>query len=379
MIRWCGRWKVKWWRRKEGEDSEGSGKDAQPSFFFELRTLQAATDGFSDKNRLGKGGFGAVYKGTLANGEIVAVKKLSVGSRQGVKEFLNEIKLLLKVQHRNLVTLLGCCVQGQEKMLVYQYIPNKSLDYLVFDKSRSAILDWEKRFRIIEGVARGILYLHEESQIRIIHRDIKPGNILLDGQYIPKISDFGMARLFPEEETHLNTYKISGTYGYMAPEYAMHGYLSEKSDMFSFGILTLEIVSGRKNYVADVDEVAQDLLNYAWILSQEGKQMNLVDQNLGECDQEQVLLCIQIGLLCCQAKVDARPTMFSVAQMLTCDSLSLPKPGKPGLHGRVGGLFSEARASKNTSGPSSATMSSNYSKYDNFSSDFSSMSTLSVR
>ncbi|KDO57485.1 hypothetical protein CISIN_1g013745mg [Citrus sinensis] len=193
---------------ESAEDADGSGADSW-NLFFDLRTLQVATNFFSDLNQLGHGGFGPVYRGLMPNGQEIAVKKLSVDSRQGLREFTNEVKLLLKIQHKNLVTLFGCCAEGPEKMLVYEYLPNKSLDYFIFDKTKSSSLDWTTRYRIVMGVARGLLYLHEEAPARIIHRDIKASNILLDEQLNPKISDFGLARLFPGEDTHVNTFRIS--------------------------------------------------------------------------------------------------------------------------------------------------------------------------
>ncbi|KAL7125935.1 hypothetical protein ABFS83_14G150400 [Erythranthe nasuta] len=311
------------------------GAENSSDLFFKLEQLQIATNFFSDINRLGHGGFGPVYKGLMPNGEQVAVKKLSLNSRQGLKEFTNEVKLLLRVQHKNLVMLLGCCVEGPEKMLVYEYLPNRSLDYFLFDKNKSPLVDWSKRFRIVKGVARGLVYLHEEAPERIIHRDIKSSNILLDDALNPKISDFGLARLFPGEETHLNTFKISGTHGYMAPEYAIHGYLSVKTDVFSFGVLLLEIVSGRKNHDKFLAYEKADLLNYAWNLFQAGKSEELVDESLDKYNPEEAILCVQLGLLCCQASVSSRPDMNTVHVMVSSDSFTLPKPGKPGIHGRV--------------------------------------------
>ncbi|RRT49298.1 hypothetical protein B296_00031111 [Ensete ventricosum] len=201
------------WRRGKIGGGGGGGSDQQQqssshlspwNLFIDLKTLEVATDDFSESNLLGQGGFGPVYK--------IAVKKLSLNSRQGVREFTNEVKLLLKVQHRNLVSLLGCCIASDQKMLIYPYFPNRSLDHFLFGNSSSAAtLDWSKRFEIIGGVAKGLLYLHEESPVKIIHRDIKASNILLDDQLIPKIADFGMARLFQGDDTHVNTFKISGT------------------------------------------------------------------------------------------------------------------------------------------------------------------------
>ncbi|XP_059661661.1 cysteine-rich receptor-like protein kinase 44 [Cornus florida] len=330
-------------RKLRGDKSAVSGGGEEPDdaiessgLFFQLLSLQIATNFFSDTNQLGHGGFGPVYKGLLPTGQVVAVKKLSLNSRQGLKEFINEVKLLLKIQHKNLVTLLGCCAEGPEKMLVYEYLPNKSLDYFLFDKKKSPSLDWSKRYRIITGVARGLLYLHEEAPERIIHRDIKASNILLDEELNPKISDFGLARLFPGEDTHVNTFRISGTHGYMAPEYALRGYLSVKTDVFSFGVLVLEIVSGRKNHDGQLGAEKADLLSYAWMLLQAGKSLELVDPGLAKCVPDEAAMCIQLGLLCCQASIGDRPDMNSVHLMLSSDSFTLPRPGKPGIQGRVG-------------------------------------------
>lgn len=318
--------------------AEGAPDDVVETndLFFELRTLELATNFFSELNQLGHGGFGPVYKGLIPNGQEVAVKKLSLTSRQGIREFTNEVKLLLKIQHKNLVSLLGCCAQGPEKMLVYEYLPNRSLDYFLFDKVKSTCLDWTTRFQIVTGVARGLLYLHEEAPERIIHRDIKASNILLDENLNPKISDFGLARLFPGDDTHMNTFRISGTYGYMAPEYAMHGYLSVKTDVFSYGVLVLEIVSGRKNHDRQLGAEKADLLNYTWMLYQGGKTLELVDPSLARCNRDEAAMCIQLGLLCCQQNIADRPDMNSVHLMLSSDSFTLPKPGKPGIQGRGG-------------------------------------------
>ncbi|KAG0491422.1 hypothetical protein HPP92_004820 [Vanilla planifolia] len=336
-----------------GKGSGGAGKEnrlasSSGSIFIDLSTLEAATGNFCEANLLGRGGFGPVYKGVMTNGQEVAVKQLSIDSRQGTREFTNEVTLLLKVQHRNLVSLLGCCVANGRKMLVLPFFPNRSLDYFLFDKSRQTPLDWSKRFEITVGVARGLLYLHEESPVKIIHRDIKASNILLDDQLNPKISDFGLARLFSADETHVNTFRISGTYGYMAPEYALNGYLSSKSDVFSFGILLLEIVSGRKNLDETLGVQEVDLLSYAWKLYQEGSELKIMDPNLASYNADEASLCIQIGLLCCQASVSDRPDMYGVHLMLSSDSFTLPKPGSPGIRGRIGGWLSAPSLLSNT-------------------------------
>ncbi|PIA33310.1 hypothetical protein AQUCO_04100022v1 [Aquilegia coerulea] len=356
---WCsGVLEYKRKKDKEGvvvvdvEDRKNVAADDEENdmwdLFYNFRTLEIATNCFSEINRLGHGGFGPVFKGLLPNGQEVAVKKLSLNSRQGVREFTNEVKLLLRIQHKNLVTLLGCCIESPEKMLVYEYLPNRSLDFFLFDKEKSASLNWSKRLEIIIGVARGLLYLHEEAPERIIHRDIKASNILLDEQLKPKISDFGLARLFPGEDTHLNTFRISGTHGYMAPEYAMHGILSVKTDVFSFGVLLLEIVSGRKNYDRSHDSKKADLISYTWNLSQGGKTLELVDPTLKKWNRDEAAMCIQLGLLCCQATVAERPNMNSVNLMLLSDSFHLPKPGKPGLQGRGGRWTTTSYAPTNT-------------------------------
>ncbi|TYI95952.1 hypothetical protein E1A91_D01G035200v1 [Gossypium mustelinum] len=228
-----------------GESSIGVKLQQLPLFNFE--ELATATNNFHPQKKLGQGGFGLVYKGTLDDGKEIAVKRLSKDSGQGLEEFMNEVAVISKLQHRNLVKLFGCCVEAEEKMLVYEFMPNRSLDAFLFDPVKQRLLDWRKRFNIIEGISRGLLYLHRDSRLSIIHRDLKASNILLDQDLNPKISDFGMARIFGGDENQANTKRVVGTYGYMSPEYAMQGQFSEKSDVFSYGVLLLEIVSGRRN------------------------------------------------------------------------------------------------------------------------------------
>ncbi|PQQ20810.1 putative receptor-like protein kinase [Prunus yedoensis var. nudiflora] len=259
---------------KGGQNEEDLEKiAAQEQKVFPFETLVAATKNFNSTNELGRGGFGPVYKGKLEDGREIAVKKLSQSSNQGKKEFMNEAKLLARVQHRNVVNLLGYCAHGVEKLLVYEYVANESLDKLLFKSNRREELDWKRRYDIICGIARGLLYLHEDSHNCIIHRDIKASNILLDDKWVPKIADFGMARLFPEDETHVNT-RVAGTNGYMAPEYVMHGHLSVKADVFSFGVMVLELISGHRNSSFNLNVDAQSLLDWAYKLYKKGRSLD---------------------------------------------------------------------------------------------------------
>uniref|UniRef100_A0ACD5U737 Uncharacterized protein n=2 Tax=Avena sativa TaxID=4498 RepID=A0ACD5U737_AVESA len=298
---------------------------------YDFPEMAAATDNFSEDNRLGKGGFGPVYKGMLPDGTEVAVKRLAAHSGQGLVEFKNEIQLIAKLQHTNLVKLLGCCVQEEEKMLVYEYMPNRSLDFFIFDQERRPLLDWRKRRHIAEGIAQGLLYLHKHSRVRIIHRDMKASNILLDRELNPKISDFGMARIFGSNMTEANTNRVVGTYGYMAPEYASEGLFSVKSDVFSFGVLLLEIVSGKRN--SGQGQQYGDfvnLLGHAWQLWREGRASELVDPTLGDCDGvTSIIRCVKVALLCVQDNANDRPTMTDATAMLGNDGVPLPDPRRP--------------------------------------------------
>ncbi|XP_050260974.1 G-type lectin S-receptor-like serine/threonine-protein kinase At4g27290 isoform X1 [Quercus robur] len=297
--------------------------------FFDLSTIKKATDNFSSNNKLGEGGFGPVYKGTLIDGHEIAVKRLSQSSRQGLNEFINEVELIAKLQHQNLVRLLGCCIQGEETMLIYEYMANKSLDSFIFDQAKGKILPWSKRFHIINGIARGLLYLHEDSRLRIIHRDLKPSNVLLDSEMNPKISDFGLARIFERNQIEGNTNRVVGTYGYMAPEYAIDGLFSVKSDVFSFGILLLEIVSGKKNRGFYHPNHSLNLTGHAWKLWREGKPLELIDMcSDNSCTLPEMLRCIHVSLLCVQQLPKDRPNMSSVVMMLGSESL-LPEPKEP--------------------------------------------------
>ncbi|XP_028806165.1 cysteine-rich receptor-like protein kinase 15 [Neltuma alba] len=298
--------------------------------FMNFATIKIATDDFSDSNKLGQGGFGSVYKGVLPDGNEVAVKRLSRKSWQGTEEFKNEVILIAKLQHRNLVRLLGCGLEGEEKFLVYEYMSNQSLDRFIFDSEKRSQLDWNTCYGIIMGIARGLLYLHEESRLRIIHRDLKPNNVLLDHDMVAKISDFGMARIFYENQSTANTKRVVGTYGYMAPEYAMRGLFSAKSDIFSFGVILLEIISGKRSSGFYATELASTLLAYAWRLWNERKEMEFVDPHLMEASlSSEILRCMHIGLLCVQEDPEDRPTISDIMVLLGSEPVSLPKPKQP--------------------------------------------------
>ncbi|KAK6142301.1 hypothetical protein DH2020_022649 [Rehmannia glutinosa] len=312
---------------------------------FDLATIATATNNFSRENKIGEGGFGPVYKGNLSAEEVIAVKRMSRTSAQGPEEFKNEVILIAKLQHRNLVRILGCCIQGEEKMLIYEYMQNKSLDYFIFDQNRSALLSWPKRFDIIMGIARGLLYLHHDSRLKIVHRDLKTSNILLDDNLNAKISDFGLARMLEGDQTTARTRRVVGTYGYMAPEYAFYGKFSIKSDVFSMGVVILEIVSGKKNRSFRHPAEYQNLLEQAWLFWKENRDLELMDACYNNSYVEsQVRRCIQVGLLCVQNVAEDRPVMSSVLLMLSTEQTALPWPKKPGFFSQQSD-FSERGAS----------------------------------
>ncbi|XP_022877604.1 G-type lectin S-receptor-like serine/threonine-protein kinase At4g27290 isoform X2 [Olea europaea var. sylvestris] len=309
---------------------QGHNKDIEIPM-FDLYTISKATNNFSVNNKLGEGGFGHVYKGLFEEGQEIAVKRLSRNSFQGLDEFKSEVICIAKHQHRNLVKLLGCCIEGEEKMLIYEYMPNRSLDLILFDPMQSAVLDWPKRFHIINGIAQGLMYLHQDSRLRIIHRDLKASNILLDSDMNPKISDFGLARCFGGNETGANTSRVVGTYGYMSPEYAIDGHFSVKSDVYSFGVLVLEIVSGKRNRGFSHRDHHHNLLGHAWRLYKEGRSLELVNAHLDVSGYlSEVLRSIHVGLLCVQQCPQDRPSMSVAVSMLANEGL-LPQARHPGF------------------------------------------------
>eukprot|EP01018_Ginkgo_biloba_P010341 Gb_18722 [translate_table: standard] len=298
---------------------------------FSLMELKIATNDFNIKNKIGEGGFGAVYKGILPDGNLVAVKKLSSRSNQGKREFLNEVATISSVQHRNLVKLYGCCVEEEERLLVYEYLENNSLGRALFGSYQSRLkLDWPVRYNICLEVARGLAYLHEESRIKIVHRDIKPNNILLDQYLCPKIADFGLAKLYESEKTHIST-RVAGTIGYVAPEYAFRGHLTEKADVFSFGVVALEVVSNRSHEDKGSSEEMVYLLDWTWQLYEENRLLDLVDTSLlSTYSEEEVLRIIHVALLCTQATHTQRPSMSHVVSMLEGVIETQPPQSRPG-------------------------------------------------
>ncbi|XP_024028434.1 putative serine/threonine-protein kinase [Morus notabilis] len=286
---------------------------------FDFQTLKKATKNFHPGNLLGRGGFGPVFQGKLDDGRLIAVKKLSLNkSQQGESEFLAEVRMFTSIQHKNLVRLLGCCSAGPQRLLVYEYMTNRSLDLIIYGKSGGNFMNWSTRYQIIIGVARGLQYLHEDCPLRIIHRDIKASNILLDDKFQPRIGDFGLARFFPEDEAYLST-AFAGTLGYSAPEYAIRGELSEKADLYSFGVLVLEIISCRKNTDLNLPSEMQYLPEYAWLLYEKSKVLDLIDPRMREDGflEKDAVQAIHVAFLCLQPQPDLRPPMSQIVAMLT--------------------------------------------------------------
>ncbi|KAL3849318.1 hypothetical protein ACJIZ3_011200 [Penstemon smallii] len=321
---------ILWWkgclRREKTLEDDLRGVDLQIGSFT-LRQIKAATHNFDPANKIGEGGFGPVYKGLMPDGTIIAVKQLSSKSKQGNREFVNEIGMISALQHPHLVKLYGCCIEGNQLLLIYEYLENNSLARALFGPEEHQLnMDWPTRRKICIGIARGLAYLHEESRIKIVHRDIKATNVLLDKNLAPKISDFGLAKLDEEDNTHIST-RIAGTLGYMAPEYAMRGYLTYKADVYSFGVVLLEVVSGRSNTSIRLNEKCFNLLDWANSLKENGDLMELVDPRLeSKLKTEEVLTTIKVALHCTNVVAAERPSMSAVVSILE---------GKTGVQGFV--------------------------------------------
>ncbi|XP_044488845.1 cysteine-rich receptor-like protein kinase 10 [Mangifera indica] len=321
------------WRRniKLKASSAGDFNSNIPSLTeYTLAEIEAATNGFSIENKLGQGGYGPVYKGILPNGQFIAAKKLSKTSTQGFEEFKNEVMLTAKLQHVNLVRVLGFCIDKEEQILIYEYMQNKSLDCHLFDPIRRHVLDWKKRVYIIEGVVQGLLYLQEYSRLTIIHRDLKISNVLLDKEMKPKISDFGMARIFAKDDLEANTSRIVGTVGYVPPEYVTKGIYSTKSDVYSFGVLLLQIISGKRISSSYGPNESLSLIDYAYELWNHGKPTELMDETLDDTSSScKLTRCLHIALLCVQENPMDRPSMLDIFSMLKTETLDMMIPQKP--------------------------------------------------
>ncbi|XP_040987429.1 cold-responsive protein kinase 1-like isoform X2 [Juglans microcarpa x Juglans regia] len=323
-------------RKKRASSDEQTIRDDEGIRNVNLYTykeLRVATNNFSPANKIGEGGFGSVYKGKLRDGSVAAIKVLSADSRQGVREFLTEINVISEVEHDNLVKLYGCSAEGNHRILVYGYLENNSLAQTLLGGGHSSIqFNWQTRHKICIGVAQGLAFLHEDVQPHIIHRDIKASNILLDKDLTPKISDFGLAKFISPNLTHIST-RVAGTAGYLAPEYAIRGQVTRKADIYSFGVLLIEIVSGRNNTNKRLPAEEQYLLERAWVLHEKGELLRLVDASLSDdFNVEEACRFLKIGLLCTQDKPKLRPSMSTVVKMLLGEmNLIDEEISKPGL------------------------------------------------
>ncbi|XP_052482102.1 L-type lectin-domain containing receptor kinase S.4 isoform X2 [Gossypium raimondii] len=326
---WCAlKMLVSWIRTKISAEKRHENDDPNLQV-FSFSSIKAATNNFSNDNKLGEGGYGPVYKGKLPDGQEIAVKRLSKSSNQGFEEFKNEVTLTARLQHVNLVRVLGICTEKEEKLLVYEFMPNKSLDFYLYDPFKRHLLDWRRRVSIIEGITQGLLYLQEYSNYTIIHRDIKASNILLDYEMNPKISDFGMAKFFKKDELEANTGRIVGTYGYVPPEYVRKGIYSTKYDVYSFGVLLLQIISGKRNSSLYGCHENLNLLEYAYELWKQGREAEFFDASLDDSSSScKLIRCMQLALLCVQENPADRPSMVKVFTILKNENsvaISVPK------------------------------------------------------
>ncbi|EOA39914.1 hypothetical protein CARUB_v10008603mg [Capsella rubella] len=294
---------------------------------FKYEMLEKATESFHDSMKLGQGGAGSVYKGILPDGRVVAVKKLFFNTREWADQFFNEVNLISVVQHKNLVRLLGCSIEGPKSLLVYEYVHNRSLDQILFMKNTVHILSWKQRFNIIIGISEGLEYLHRGSEVKIIHRDIKTSNILLDRNLSPKIADFGLIRSMGTDKTQTNT-GIAGTLGYLAPEYLIKGQLTEKADVYAFGVLIIEIATGKKNNA--FTQGTSSVLYSVWEHYKASTLKSSIDPRLkGNFTEEEALKVLQIGLLCVQSSVELRPSMSEIVFMLKKKDCNFDSPKQP--------------------------------------------------
>ncbi|XP_062078310.1 cysteine-rich receptor-like protein kinase 4 [Humulus lupulus] len=350
LLKWKGLDYLSSYRNTNTPETENVESDAQNLQVFSFSKIKVATNNFSNDNKLGEGGFGIVYKGILPRGQEIAVKRLSKTSTQGVEEFENEVTLTARLQHVNLTRVLGYCIQREEKMLIYEYMPNYSLDFYIFDPIKRHQLDWEKRVHIIEGITQGLLYLQEYSNFTIIHRDLKSSNVLLDNDMNPKISDFGMAKLFRKDVLEANTDRIVGTYGYVPPEYVKKGTYSMKYDVYSFGVLLLQIISGKKSTCYYGPSENLHLLDYAYQTWEVCKGVEFFDQSLDDSSSRcKLFKCLQVALLCVQESPKDRPTMLEIYSMLRDETKAIGIPRRPAFSMESGGRVEHTSTSQQTS------------------------------
>ncbi|CAI9755772.1 unnamed protein product [Fraxinus pennsylvanica] len=318
---------------------------------FRYKDLETATSNFTVK--LGQGGFGSVYQGTLPDGTRVAVKKLE-GIGQGKKEFRAEVSIIGSIHHLHLVRLKGFCAEGSYRLLVYEYMANGSLDKWLFRKNEGELmLDWDTRYSIAVGTAKGLAYLHEDCDVKIVHCDIKPENVLLDEHFMAKVSDFGLAKLMTREQSHVFT-TLRGTRGYLAPEWITNYAISEKSDVYSYGMVLLELISGRRNYDPAESSEKSHFPSFAFKMMEEGKLTDIVDTKL-KIDEEDARFstAIKVALWCIQDDMYHRPPMAKVVQMLEGVYPVLPPPTASQLGSRMfSNLFKSNSEEGTSSGPS---------------------------
>jgi serine/threonine protein kinase len=284
--------------------------------------LARATDGFSDANLLGQGGFGYVHRGLLPNGKEVAVKQLKAGSGQGEREFLAEVEIISRVHHKHLVSLVGYCYAGAQMLLVYEFVPNNTMEFHLHGKGRP-VMDWSTRLRIALGSAKGLAYLHEDCHPKIIHRDIKAANILVDFKFEAKVADFGLAKFTPDASTHVST-RVMGTFGYLAPEYAASGKLTDKSDVFSYGVMLLELITGRRPVESTQTYNDDSLVDWARPLlaraQDDGNFDKLADARLqNNYDHNEMARMVACAAACVRHSGRRRPRMSQVVRALEGD------------------------------------------------------------
>lgn len=313
---------------------------------FTYEELVRATDGFSDANLLGQGGFGYVHRGLLPNGKEIAVKQLKLGSGQGEREFQAEVEIISRVHHKHLVSLVGYCISGGKRLLVYEFVPNNTLEFHLHGKDRPT-MEWPTRLKIALGAAKGLAYLHEDCHPKIIHRDIKSSNILLDFKFEAKVADFGLAKFTSDNNTHVST-RVMGTFGYLAPEYASSGKLTEKSDVFSLGVMLLELITGRRPVDTTQTYMDDSLVDWARPLLmralEDGDYDELVDPRLGkDFSPNEIARMIACAAACVRHSARRRPRMSQVVRALEGDvSLEDLNEGvRPG-HSRFFGSYSSS-------------------------------------